>query len=113
MSAGNVSDYVPAKGCLAKAPKARHVIADKGYDSDDLRKFIRKRGAKPVIPPRKTRKKKRRYDKKIYKTRNRVERFFCRLKDFRRVATKYDRHPYTFMAAVFLASIVAFWLPKL
>lgn len=113
MTAGNISDYVPAKACIAAAKKAKHVIADKGYDSDDLRKFIRKRGAKPVIPSRKNRKKKRRYNKKIYKTRNRVERFFCRLKDFRRVATRYDRHPYTFMAAVFLASIVAFWIPRL
>ena len=75
-----------------------------------MRDFIKARGAKPVIPPKKNRKVQYRYDKALYKTRNRVERFFCRLKDFRRVATRYDRQPCIFMAAIFLVSIVAFWL---
>jgi transposase len=110
LTAGNVSDFVPAKDCLAKAPRTKHIIADRGYDSDEVRAFIRKRGAKPVIPPKKNRKVKFRYDRALYRTRNRIERFFCRLKDFRRVATRYDRQQYTFMAAVFLAAIVAFWL---
>ena len=110
MTAGQVSDFVPAQECLEAAPPATAVIADRGYDSDALRAFIKKRGAKPVIPPKKNRTVQYRYDKLLYKARNRVERFFCRLKDFRRVATRYDRQPYTFMAAVLLASIVAFWL---
>ena len=110
LTAGNVSDFVPAKECLEAAPRAAAIIADRGYDSDELRDFIKERGGKPVIPPKKNRNVQYRYDKALYKTRNRVERFFCRLKDFRRVATRYDRQPYTFMAAVFLASIVAFWL---
>jgi transposase len=76
MTTGKVSDYVPAKAFLGKAPKAKHIVADKVYDSDDLRKFIRKRGAKPVILPRQTRKKQRRHARKIYERRNRVERFF-------------------------------------
>lgn len=101
---------MPAKACLEAAPKAAAVIADRGYDSDELRGFIKARGAKPVIPPKKNRKIQYRYDKALYKTRNRVERFFCRIKDFRRVATRYDRQPYIFMAAVFLVSIVAFWI---
>ncbi len=86
------------------------MIGDRVYDSDELRDFIKDRGSKPVIPPKKNRKVQYRYDKELYKTRNRIERFFCRLKDFRRVATRYDRQPYLFMAAVFLVSIVAFWL---
>lgn len=110
LTAGNVSDFVPATACLARAPKAKHVIADKGYDSDDIRSFIKQRGAKPVIPPKANRKVQYRYDKVLYKTRNRVERFFCRLKDWRRVATRYDRQPCTFLAAVTLAAIVSFWL---
>ena len=110
LTAGNVSDYVPAKACLDVAPEAKIVIADRGYDSDELRNFIKQRGAMPVIPPKKNRKVQYYYDREIYKTRNRVERFFCRIKDFRRVATRYDRQPYTFMAAIFLAAIVAFWL---
>lgn len=110
LTAGNVSDFIPAKECMKAAPKAAAIIADRGYDSDALRDYIKERGATPVIPPKKNRKLQYRYDKDLYKTRNRVERFFCRIKDFRRVATRYDRQPYTFMAAVFLASIVAFWL---
>ena len=110
LTAGQVSDFVPAKECLQAAPQATAVIADRGYDSDELRDFIKQRGAQPVIPPKKNRRVQYRYDKTLYRNRNRVERFFCRLKDFRRVATRYDRQPYTFMAAVFLASIVAFWL---
>ena len=110
LTAGQVSDFVPAQECLEAAPPAATVIADRGYDSDALREFIQKRGAKPVIPPKKNRKVQYCYDKALYQTRNRIERFFCRLKDFRRVATRYDRQPYMFMAAVFLASIVAFWL---
>jgi transposase len=110
LTAGQVSDFVPAQECLQAAPPATAVIADRGYDSDEWRDFIKQRGAKPVIPPKKNRNVQYRYDKTLYKTRNRVERFFCRLKDFRRVATRYDRQPYIFMAAVFLASIVAFWL---
>ena len=110
LTAGQVSDFVPAQECLEAAPPAAAGIADRGYDSDALREFINKRGAQPVIPPKKNRKVQYRYDKVLYKTRNRIERFFCRLKDFRRVATRYDRQPYTFLSAVFLASIVAFWL---
>jgi transposase len=104
----NVSDYVPARACLEAAPKAAAVIAERDYDSDELRNFIKHRGAQPVIPPKKNRNVQYRYDKALYKTRNRVERFFCRLKDFRRVATRYDQQPYIFMAAVFIVSIVAF-----
>lgn len=110
LTPGNVSDFVPAKECLAAAPKTAAVLADRGYDSDELRDFIKQRGAKVVIPPKKNRKVQYHYDKELYKTRNRVERFFCRIKDFRRVAMRFDRQPYTFMAAVYLASIVAFWL---
>jgi len=110
LTAGQVSDFVPAQECLEAAPKAAAVIADRGYDSDELRDFIKERGATPVIPPKKNRRIQYRYDKALYKTRHRVERFFCRLKDFRRVATRYDRQPYILMAAVFLVSIVAFWL---
>lgn len=93
-----------------RCAKAKAILADRGYDSDEIRDFIKQRGAEVVIPPKKNRKVQYRYDKELYKTRPRVERFFCRIKDFRRVAMRFDRQPYTFMAAVFLASIVAFWL---
>ncbi len=68
---------------------ANYVLGDKGYDSDPLRKKIRRRGAKPVIPSRKGIRR-RRYDRKKYKLRNAVERFFDRVKHYRRVATRYE-----------------------
>lgn len=97
MTAGNVSDFVPAKECIEAAPRAKAVIGDRGYGSGELRDFIKERGARPVIPPKKNRKVQYRYDKELYKTRNRAERFFCRLKDFRRHAAQAlalrDRNP--------------------
>ena len=71
---------------------------------------MRKRGTKPVIPPRRNRKVRYRYDKQLYKKRNRVERMFGRLKDYRRVATRFDRNVRNYMAAVCIAVTVIWWL---
>lgn len=110
LTAGQVSDFVPAQEGLAAAPKASAVMADRGYHSDQWRDCSKERGAQPVLPPKKNRKLQYRYDKILSKTRQRLERCFCRRKDFRRLATRYDRQPYLFLAALFLVSIVAFWL---
>jgi putative transposase len=69
----------------------RAVIADKGYDADHLRGAIHDGGADAVIPSRSNRKAPRDYDKALYRERNLVERFFNKLKQFRRVATRYDK----------------------
>ena len=71
---------------------------------------MRKRGTKPVIPSRRNRKVRYRYDKQIYKQRNRVERMFGRLKDYRRIATRFDRNVRNYMAAVCIAVTVIWWL---
>src|SRR5690606_1037666 len=71
------------------APEA--VLADKGYDSDGNRAAIRRRGAEPCIPPRKNRSEPIAYDRHLYKERNVVERYFARVKQYRRVATRYDK----------------------
>jgi len=65
------------------------VIADKGYDADHLHQAVRDTGAEAVIPPRSNRKTPRAYDRALYRERNLVERFFNKLKQFRRVATRY------------------------
>ena len=91
---------------LIKGLKPGAVIADKGYDADHLRKAIRKAGAEPVIPPRKNRKKPQPYDEALYKERNLVERFFNRLKQFRRVATRYDKLATNYAGFVQLAAIM-------
>jgi transposase len=88
----------------------RALIADKGYDGDALRAEIVNRGARPVIPNKSNRVVLHRFNKRAYKGRNVIERSFCRLKDFRRVATRYDKLARNFLATVHLAAIVAYWL---
>jgi transposase len=88
----------------------RALIADRAYDGDDFRAEIIKRGAKPVIPNKANRVKFHRFDKRAYKGRNVIERTFCRLKDFRRIATRYDKLARNFLAAVQIAALVAYWL---
>ena len=84
-------------------PKA--VIADKGYDAGHLHTDIHNAGAEAVIPPRSNRKAPRDYDKALYKERNLIERFFNKLKQFRRVATRYDKLLPTYGHFVQLAAI--------
>ena len=86
------------------------LVADKGYDSQALREWLDGRGTQAVIPPRKNRKIQYHYDAAIYRQRNVIERMFCRLKDWRRVATRYDRKVSTYLATVTIAAIVMFWL---
>ena len=81
------------------------VIADKGYDSDALVDKIEAKGAQAVIPPKKNRLEQRDYDSDLYKERNLVERFMNRIKQFRRVATRYEKTARNFLAFVQLAAI--------
>lgn len=87
---GQVSDISCAHE-LVEHLRTDAVIADKGYDSDAFVNTIRATRAKAVIPPRSNRKTKRRYSRALYRTRNIVERFFNRIKHFRRVSTRYDK----------------------
>ena len=105
LSAGQVSDYTGAAALLDGLP-----LADRGYDADWLRKALQDRGITACIPGRKSRKKTVKYDKRRYKRRNRIEIMFGRLKDWRRVATRYDRCPKVFLSAIALAATVMFWL---
>jgi putative transposase len=84
-------------------------IADKGYDADHLCAKIAESGGQPVIPPKRNRTFKRPYDAELNKERNIIERFFNKLKQFRRVATRYDKLLDNFMGFVKLAAI-AIWL---
>ena len=83
----------------------RYVVADKGYDCDSLREQIRRQGAKPVIPSRRGFRR-RRYDRSRYKLRNVVERFFNRLKHYRRVATRYDKTDANYQGFLCLAAMM-------
>jgi transposase len=83
---------------------------DKGYDADRIRERLTLDGIQPVIPPRSTRCMKPHYDKALYRERNRVERFFNQLKQFRRMATRYDKLAKTFAASLHL--VAAFLIAK-
>ena len=91
-------------------PGIKEFLADKGYDTNAIRAFLKQGGIRAVIPGKANRKKKFRHDKQAYKGRNVVERCFCRLKDFRRIATRYDKLAQNFLSALCLVAIVAYWI---
>ena len=102
MTGGQVHDCTQAIALLGER-KAEAVLADKGYDSDAIVEHIEHTGATAVIPPKSNRRQPREYDKELYKKRNRIERCFSRLKQFRRFATRYDKNRICFQAFVALA----------
>ncbi len=94
---------------LVEGIEAEALLADKGYDANSLVEKMELKGTQVVIPPKQGRIIQRAYDKDLYKERNRIERFFNKLKQFRRVATRYDKLLANFMGFVKLAAI-AIWL---
>ena len=80
---------------------------DKGYDSDGIREHLLAQDIVPVIPPKSNRRTPRDYDKALYKLREKMERFFNNLKQFRRIATRYEKLSKTFLALIHL---VAVWI---
>ena len=105
LSPGQAADVRQAEELMKGVP-AEVVIGDKGYDSDALVEAIEARGAEAVIPPKRNRKVQREYDKERYKDRNLVERFFAQIKQYRRVATRYEKTARNFLAFVHVASIM-------
>jgi transposase len=110
LTPGNVSDVRVADELIAAAGRIGYLIADKGYDANPLRARIRAQNARPVIPGRRGRKRAIRYDLHRYRDRWRIENAFCRLKDFRRIATRYDKLAANFLSAAALVTIIAFWV---
>lgn len=91
---------------LDALPHGAIVLGDKAYEGDAIRRLIEEQGAVPNIPPKAN----RRFSKVLYRGRNAIERMFCRLKDWRRIATRYDKLATNFMAAICLAAAVSWWL---
>jgi transposase len=110
LTPGNTSDIRGADLLVGDAARMKRMIADRGYDANRLRATLRAQDTIPVIPGRRNRKRPIQYDERRYKDRWRVEAMFCRLKDFRRVATRYDKLARNFLSAVHLAAAIAFWL---
>lgn len=88
-------------------PPLTHAVMDKGYDSDSIRAYLAAHDIVPVIPPKRNRTAALDYDADLYKLREKVERFFNHLKQFRRIATRYDKLGHTFLAFIHL---VAAWI---
>ena len=110
LTAGQVSDYKGARKLLDAFPAAKHLLADRGYDADWFRNGLQEKGITPCIPPKKNRKHQIAYDKTLYKQRHKVENMFGRLKDWRRISTRYDRCAHTFFSAICIAAFVIFWI---
>jgi transposase len=110
LTPGQIGDVRSAPGLIEKLPKAAQVLADAAYDSDKFREFLIERGSVPVIKPNPTRKNIPPFDKAAYKGRNVIERAFSHLKDWRRVATRYDKLARNFHATVTIALIFRWWI---
>lgn len=108
---GQMSDHKGAKLLYPTLPShAQTLIGDKGYDSDEYRSALKAKGITPCIPPRKRRKLPASFDQSLYKQRHKIENMFAKLKDWRRIHTRYDRRADNFMAAITIAAIYTFWL---
>ncbi len=105
LTAGHRNDITQASA-LIQGYCYEYVIADKAYDSDAFIAEIRSEGGVAVIPPRRNRTQTRAYDKEMYKRRNIIERFFHRLKQYRRVATRYDKLAVRYLGFVYFAAIL-------
>lgn len=110
VTAGQVSDYICARALLSSLPNVDRLLGDRGYDADWFREALQNRGISPCIPGRKQRKTTVKYDKRRCKCRNRIKIMFGRLKDWRRVATRYDRCPKVFLSEIALAATIIYWL---
>jgi transposase len=110
LTPGNITDIKAAPALPERAGRMRYLLGDKGYGADSLRRSLRDAGATPVTPGRCNRKQPVRYYRQGYRSRHLIENAFCRLKDFRRVATRHDKRAANFLSAVALATAIAFWL---
>jgi transposase len=108
VTAGQVSDYIGARALLNSLTNADWLLVDRGYDADWFREALIDKKITPCIPGRKSRDKPVKYDRRRYRKHNRIEIMFGRLKDWRRVATRYDRNPNVFISAISFAATVIF-----
>jgi len=106
---GQLGDIRAAIVLIAQAPAARVLAADCAYDARGLRQYLAERGTTPVIPNNPTRKHPSPFNPQLYTRRNIIERMFCRLKDWRRIATRYDKLAINFASAVALAAAIIWW----
>ena len=110
LSEGQMSDYQGAALMLDALPRAKAMLGDKGYDAGWFRDALAKRGIAACIPSKANRKVAIDYDRTLYRQRHKIENMFGRLKDWRRIHTRYDRCAHTFFSAICIAATVIFWI---
>src|SRR6476661_2865031 len=107
LTAGQAHDWQIADTLLDHLVPRTIVLADKAYDTDRICELIQDQGATPNIPPKSNRRWKPCFSKRLYRERNLIERFFSKLKHFRRVATRYDKLAANFLAMIQLAELMS------
>ncbi len=110
LTGGEAHDCPIAERLIRRVKRPKRILGDKAYDSAELRQELDERGTKPVIPNRCNRKQPFSLSKRLYKLQWRIENAFNRLKDFRRIATRYDRLARNYLASVCLAAALVWWI---
>jgi transposase len=110
LTGGEAHDCPVAERLIRRTKPAEELLGDKAYDSAELREWLEERGTKAVIPNKSNRKQPFRFNKKSYKKRHHVENAICRIKDFRRIATRYDKLARNFLASVCLVAAIVWWV---
>jgi transposase len=110
LTGGEAHDCPVAERLICRVDPPKCMLGDKAYDSAELREELNEQGTKPVIPNRSNRKQPFRFTKRLYKLRWRIESAFNRLKDFRRIATRYDKLARNYLASVCLAAALVWWI---
>ena len=110
LSEGQMSDYKGAALMVDALPRAKVLLGDRGYDADWFRQALIERGITPCIPPKSNRTHPSDFDRALYRSRHKIENMFAKLKDWRRIHTRYDRCAHTFFSAIAIAATVIFWL---
>ncbi len=110
ISAGNINDMTMAAPLIELAAgRFNRLIADRGYDTNAIRAVVTSLGAEVVIPSTATRRAPVPYDREAYRSRNLVERLWCRLKDWRRIATRYDKLAVNYLSGAIIAATLIYW----
>ncbi|HEV2269069.1 MAG TPA: transposase, partial [Steroidobacteraceae bacterium] len=106
----NTHDVIMAPALVESAGAIARLLADKAYDTNPFRAVLAAKAVEPIIPSIRRRKPLIPYDAAAYRQRNLIERMFCRLKEFRRVATRYDKLARNFLATTPLAAVILWWI---
>ena len=110
LSEGQMSDYKGAALMLNALPPAKELLGDRGYDANWFRAGLAERGITACIPSKANRKIHIPHDRVLYRQRHKIENMFGKLKDWRRIHTRYDRCAHTFFSAICIAATVIFWI---